>query len=473
VTITSYAQNFEDVILWRVLQHVKCGFYIDIGAQDPVIDSVSLAFYENGWRGTHVEPTAHYARALREARPDEEVIEAAIGAEEQTIIFFEFPDTGLSTGEELIARAHEARGHALKRTSVPALPLFKILDAHKEREIHWLKIDVEGMECQVIKSWYPSDVRPWVVLVESTKPNSSEPAFEDWHTDLEALGYEFVYFDGINRFYLSKEHPELRSGFLAGPNVFDDFVLSGTASSQFCSRVTSETDKLRKELTLVTSETDKLRKELTSRVEEVVSLSQALRHAESDASLQRAKLEHSQSIWKEANAKLIAEVALKAQSLAEERVNLVSLTRTLATEQAAAIHLRRELDAVYKSTSWAITAPLRTFSIGARWLVRGLSAWLLLKPGSRPRRVASAAALVLFRRLSRQASHSQRLSQEGTRHQSKVPLQELRPTDHRSEESDTVVRNAVYDISVADGEPEAVRRVYWQLVRARRDVLAS
>ncbi|BCG81534.1 FkbM family methyltransferase [Mesorhizobium sp. 113-3-3] len=71
--ITSYAQNFEDVILWRALEHVERGFYIDIGAQDPVVDSVSLAFYERGWRGIHVEPSANYAEKLRAARPDEEV----------------------------------------------------------------------------------------------------------------------------------------------------------------------------------------------------------------------------------------------------------------------------------------------------------------------------------------------------------------------------------------------------------------
>ena len=49
--ITSYAQNFEDVILWHALKHIECGFYIDSRAQDPVRDSVSLAFYEKGWRG--------------------------------------------------------------------------------------------------------------------------------------------------------------------------------------------------------------------------------------------------------------------------------------------------------------------------------------------------------------------------------------------------------------------------------------
>ena len=65
--LTSYAQNFEDVILWRALKDVDRGFYVDIGAQDPITDSVSLCFYEAGWRGVHVEPSPHFAARIRAA----------------------------------------------------------------------------------------------------------------------------------------------------------------------------------------------------------------------------------------------------------------------------------------------------------------------------------------------------------------------------------------------------------------------
>ena len=92
--LTSYAQNFEDVQLWRALKHVKNGFYIDVGAQDPIVASVSLAFYEQGWRGVHVEPVAYYARKLRAARPDEEVFEVAIGDREGPIASYDLLGTG-------------------------------------------------------------------------------------------------------------------------------------------------------------------------------------------------------------------------------------------------------------------------------------------------------------------------------------------------------------------------------------------
>lgn len=62
--IVSYAQNFEDVMLWRALGHIENGFYVDIGAQHPTIDSVSKAFYERGWSGINVEPVDAYIALL-------------------------------------------------------------------------------------------------------------------------------------------------------------------------------------------------------------------------------------------------------------------------------------------------------------------------------------------------------------------------------------------------------------------------
>ena len=208
--LVSYAQNFEDVILWRALKHVEHGFYVDIGAQDPVINSVSLAFYEKGWRGVHVEPTPAYAAKLRDARMDEDVIEAAIAQSPGPITLFEIADTGLSTGKNEIARLHAKSGIASKSIEVTALPLSELFARYPDREIHWLKIDVEGMEDEVIASWQPSTARPWVVVVESTVPRSQQPDYASWEPNLLSLGYMFVYFDGLNRFYVHRDREQLR-----------------------------------------------------------------------------------------------------------------------------------------------------------------------------------------------------------------------------------------------------------------------
>src|SRR6266851_8279918 len=124
--IVSYAQNFEDVLLWRALRQVSGGMYVDIGAQDPVFDSVSKGFYEQGWRGVHVEAATQYVELLRKDRPDETIIHAAVSDCPGMLKFYEIPDTGMSTGSEKIAAAHRHRGWQVKETLVAALTLDQI-----------------------------------------------------------------------------------------------------------------------------------------------------------------------------------------------------------------------------------------------------------------------------------------------------------------------------------------------------------
>lgn len=233
MTFISYAQNFEDVMLWRALKHVKNGFYIDIGAQDPVKDSVSLAFYENGWRGVHVEPTFQYSEKLKKARHDETVLQVAISAESGTLNFFEFPDTGLSTGDLFTAEAHRDAGFIAIETMVQTVTMDQLLSQFDSSEVHWLKLDVEGYEGQALASWCTSSVRPWVLVIESTKPLSKELTHYSWEDAILGKGYKFAYFDGLNRFYVSDRHLELLKSFETPPNIFDDFSLSGLASQPF------------------------------------------------------------------------------------------------------------------------------------------------------------------------------------------------------------------------------------------------
>ncbi len=221
----SYAQNFEDVALWRALKHVRNGLYVDLGAQHPVQDSVTRAFYERGWRGVHVEPVAVYADLLRADRPDETVIQKAIGAEAGTMTLYVFADSGLSS---LIAESAEAGAVTLKRTAeavdVSVITLDQLLAPYEGRDIHFMKIDIEGAEKAALSGWSPARFRPWIILVEATKPNSTEPNHHDWEPLILAGDYEFAYFDGLNRFYVAKEHPELLDPIRRPPSVFDNFT---------------------------------------------------------------------------------------------------------------------------------------------------------------------------------------------------------------------------------------------------------
>lgn len=224
--IISYAQNFEDVMLWRCLGHIKNGFYIDVGAHHPVDDSVSLAFYENGWRGLHVEPSEFYSQLLRMHRPDEITLTKLLSDKNGYSIFFEIAESGLSTGIENIAIEHQKKGYVTLTREVETVTLDSIFYDLNDIQVHWLKIDVEGMEKLVLSGWSESACRPWVVVIESTYPNSQIETHADWEKLIIEKFYKFVYFDGLNRYYISEQHLELEKSFSTPPNIFDNFTIA-------------------------------------------------------------------------------------------------------------------------------------------------------------------------------------------------------------------------------------------------------
>jgi FkbM family methyltransferase len=223
--IVSYAQNFEDVMLWRALGRVIRGYYIDIGAQHPVVDSVSKAFYEHGWRGIHVEATLAYADLLRQDRPDEKVLQVALSDVHGFTSFYEIPNTGMSTGDLSIAKAHRERGFPFQEIEVPCLTLADVFAEGDDCDVHWLKIDVEGFEEKVLDGWGESQTRPWIVVVEGILPGSNIETHKKWEHYLLKRDYQEAYFDGLSRFYVNKSHPELMWAFRFGPNIFDNYAL--------------------------------------------------------------------------------------------------------------------------------------------------------------------------------------------------------------------------------------------------------
>src|SRR5690348_14327190 len=62
--MTSYAQALEDVVLSRALRHVEKGFWIDVGANHPLLDSVTKSFSVRGWSGINIEPVSQWFTEL-------------------------------------------------------------------------------------------------------------------------------------------------------------------------------------------------------------------------------------------------------------------------------------------------------------------------------------------------------------------------------------------------------------------------
>ena len=76
----SFAQNFEDVMLWRVFRDQPTGFYVDVGAADPTKNSVTKWFYDLGWSGINIEPQPEYFKTLQLQRARDTNLNCGVGA---------------------------------------------------------------------------------------------------------------------------------------------------------------------------------------------------------------------------------------------------------------------------------------------------------------------------------------------------------------------------------------------------------
>lgn len=273
----SYAQNFEDVMLWRALKNIKNGFYVDVGAWSPDIDSVTKVFYENGWSGINIEPNPDFYNLYIKYRSNDINLRVAISDEISESDMFFSTNPGLSSLDEEIANSHKKFGFSTKKHKVSVTTLKEVFSRYCKKDIHFLKIDIEGYEKRALLGNDWTCFRPWIVVVEATLPMTQIENYEVWEYILLEANYTFAYADGLNRFYVANEHSELVKSFKYPPNVFDEFIRCEHYNANIlASDLKNKNDELNNELSKVEAENNNLKDELSKLNENNVKLSSEL-----------------------------------------------------------------------------------------------------------------------------------------------------------------------------------------------------
>ena len=216
-------------------------------------DSVTQFFYEQGWCGINIEPVLEGYEKFKYSRKRDINLQIAISNEDNFVTLYQVWQnskiTGLNTTDSRIASNHSSNGSLIKETIVRSQTLQKVFEKYcANTEVHFLKIDVEGAELSVLRSSQFTNFRPWIILFEATIPNTNTPSFLECHEYLISKDYFFVYFDGLNRFYVAKEKSELEKNFLLPPNLTDGFELSPRKIKNEYQRIAMENHELKLEL---------------------------------------------------------------------------------------------------------------------------------------------------------------------------------------------------------------------------------
>ena len=179
------------------------GFYVDVGANDPVLDSQSQHLEALGWTGLLIEPDPDCCELLRKTRAGT-VVEMACSSPQ-------------NAGKQLLlnrAGPHStleqrpiALGAVVRSTvSVQCDTLDSILRGHAApKQFDLLSIDIEGHELVALSGFSFGVWRPQLVLIEDHVTHLQK------HQLMQRSGYQLLMRTGLNSWYVPEELSYTRS----------------------------------------------------------------------------------------------------------------------------------------------------------------------------------------------------------------------------------------------------------------------
>lgn len=169
--VKSYSQEGEDMVLYRIFEKQKSGFYVDIGAYHPKRFSNTYFFYKRGWRGINIEPNPEAIKLFKKYRVGDINLEMGVSDQEGELTYFMFDDPALNSFDKNLTekRAINTNYQIIAEKKIKVIRLDAILADYlpKDINIDFMSIDVEGYDWNVLKSNNWDLYRPKCLLVES------------------------------------------------------------------------------------------------------------------------------------------------------------------------------------------------------------------------------------------------------------------------------------------------------------------
>jgi len=232
-----YAQNLEDFYLWRIFNYVDIGHYVDVGASLPSRGSVTKIFYDQGWTGINIEPITHIHELLSRERVNDLNFNVACGKKTEILKFWLPKPEDLMLKPELSGASQLDQYHKESnceqnhpkhiQTDVSVVPLFDILMRSSLPCIHFVKLDVEGAELDVLEGLnlaaLPATLKPKVFVIEVNQPFSTELSHAKIFIDafLRDYSYSEFFYDGLNCYYAKDEECAHFKALMKPINYFD------------------------------------------------------------------------------------------------------------------------------------------------------------------------------------------------------------------------------------------------------------
>jgi len=168
ITSSTYGQYGEDELVFRALMPSKRGFFVDVGAFDPIDGSNTYKLYRRGWRGVTIEPNPAPVWKFKLLRGGDTHLTVGVGPKPATLKYYEFDIAMLNTMDGERAKGLEGDGHRIVRTrDISCRRLDELLaEQAPGKHIDLLNVDCEGVDLDVLRTIDFVEQRPTVIIME-------------------------------------------------------------------------------------------------------------------------------------------------------------------------------------------------------------------------------------------------------------------------------------------------------------------
>lgn len=207
----SYSQSGEDMILNTIFSKLKKGVYVDIGANNPTMQSNTHFFYKKGWNGINIDALPGSMRKFKQYRRRDINLEIPISNSLEPLNYYMFSSSFLNTFSKEVADSK--RDKLIQTKYIQTKKLSYVLNKYlNNREIDFMSIDVEGFEIEVLKSNDWNKYRPKIIVLElfANKEESNENF--TLKTFLNRNDYFKICSTPTNAIFIDKEYCNIRFG---------------------------------------------------------------------------------------------------------------------------------------------------------------------------------------------------------------------------------------------------------------------
>lgn len=218
----SFSSDGEDYVLSKILSGIENGNYIDIGANHPILHSNTFSFYIKGWRGVCVDPIPSLVKKFKLYRSEDIFISAGLDSDgsNKSLPFYYYashPDNSTFDKERVKVLESLHNRTPTKIFNVPLMGIDQIIDKFQVDKdylsVHLLSIDVEGLEMNILTSFFETKILPWVICVEDLGYLAQDLPSTSIHKLMVSNGYKL----GMRTFLSSIYILESRISSLKSP----------------------------------------------------------------------------------------------------------------------------------------------------------------------------------------------------------------------------------------------------------------